>query len=175
MIRSSYLFIILFGVLTLQACKQSPTNDSVAESQTPSNSDASANAVWFYNFNNAQAHSIKENKPIMVYFSDGDTCSLCKQLKTNVFSTPVFNEWAKKSVVLLELDLSTKNQLPQNFNEQHQAMARSLKVNDFPTIWILKITHEPENDRFKVKPLGKIGYQETPEKFIGLLQNLTRK
>ncbi len=175
MIHSSYLYIILLGVLTLQSCKPQPSKDTITESQTTLNANASGNAVWFDNFNDAQAQSIKENKPILVNFTDSDTCGLCKQLKTNVFYTVVFNEWAKNSVVLLEIDFAGKNQLSQELNDQHTAMGRSLKVTSYPTTWVLAIAHEPENNRFKVKPMGNIGYHDTPEEFIGRLQVLFPK
>ena len=174
MIHSSYFYIFLLGVLTLQACKPQSSNTGTDQSQTSSNSNTSGQAVWFDNFNEAQAQAIKENRPILVNFTDSDTCGLCGKLNANIFSTPIFTDWAASHVILLEIDFSAKNQLPQEYIEQHMAMARSLKVNTYPVVWVLSITHEPENDRFKVKPMGKIGYLETPEEFLGALSNLVR-
>lgn len=171
---SSYTYIFVLVILTLQACKQQSSSDPVAKSQIESNSNAAGEAVWFDNFNDAQSQSIKDQKPILVNFTSSDTCGLCKKLDTDVFSSSIFTDWAARNVVLLQIDFSVKNELPQDYIEQHAAMARSLKVTSYPTTWILNITHEPENNRFKVKPMGKIGYQETPEKFIGAISNLFR-
>lgn len=175
MTHSSYLYIILLGMLMVQACKPGPSSEEVGQDQGIAKTKTIGDRGWLTDLNEAQAQSVKEQKPILVSFTASDTCRLCKALNANVFSSPTFKSWAEKSVVLLEVDMAQKNLLSENRDEQHLAMANSLKVNEYPTVWILKITHEPENDRFKVKPLGKIGYQETPEKFIGLLQNLTRK
>jgi thioredoxin-related protein len=166
------VYIILIGILTFQACKQQSSSDPVARSPIASNSNASGEAKWFNNFNDAQSQSIKDQKPILVNFTSNDTCGLCKKLDTDVFSSSIFTDWAARNVVLLQIDFSVKNDLPQDYIEQHAAMARSLKVTSYPTTWILNITHEPVNNRFKVKPMGKIGYQKTPEAFIGALGNL---
>jgi len=162
MIQSRFIYILVLGLLTFQACTQQSTDTSVKDG-------------WLDNLNEAQTQSLKAGKSILVSFTNSDTCGLCKQLETNVFSTPTFKAWAEKSVILMEVDFSEKNPLPQNSKNQNAAMAQSLKVSTYPTIWILNVAHEPENNRFKVKPVGTIGYQETPEKFIGLLQNLIRR
>lgn len=130
---------------------------------------------WLVNMNDAQAQSVKDQKPILVYFTSNDTCGQCKQLEADVFSTPMFKEWAEKKVVLFKVDFSTLEQLPAGSQEQNTAMARSLKVSTYPTFWILSVSHEAENGRFKVKPIGYTGYQPSSEKLIGVLQNFVRR
>ena len=164
MIQLRYVYFMLMGILALHSCS--------GQSADSSASSTSNKAGWLVNVNEAQAQSIKGNKPILVYFTASDTCGLCTRMDTDVFSTATFKDWAEQSVVLLKVDFS---KIPEGSNEQYAGMAQSLKVNEYPTTWILIITHEPENNRFKVKPIGKIAYQETPEKFIGMLQNLVRK
>ena len=154
-----YACFVLLGILTLQACSGQAADTSQPKS--------SSKGGWLTNLNEAQAQSVKESKPILVYFTARDTCDLCKQMDEAVFSSSTFKDWAAMSVILLKADMA-------NSNEQTAGMAQSLKVTQYPTFWILKITHEPENDRFKVKPMGTIGYQDTPEKFIGMLQGLVR-
>jgi thioredoxin-related protein len=177
------VYSVLLGIFILCACNSNASDKEASVSDAPAsttdalssgNSEVSATAVWLVNFNDAQAQAIKEQKPILVNFTASDTCAMCEKLYTDVFSTPVFKEWAGKYLVLLEIDFSKKNQLPPSYEEQHEAMASSLKVDSYPATWILNITHEPENNRFKVKPMGKVGYQETPEKFIGAIGNLLR-
>jgi protein disulfide-isomerase len=125
--------------------------------------------------NDAQAQSVKDQKPILVYFTSSDTCGLCKQLEADVFTSPLFQEWTEKKVVLFKVDVSTLDQLPAGSQEQNTAMARSLKVSTYPTFWMLSVTHEAENGRFKIKPIGYTGYQPSPEKLIGALQNFVRR
>jgi hypothetical protein len=87
----------------------------------------------------------------------------------------MFKEWAEKKVVLFKVDFSTLDQLPAGSQEQNTAMARSLKVSTYPTIWILSVTHEVENGRFKIKPIGFTGYHPTVEKLLGVLQGFVRR
>jgi thiol:disulfide interchange protein len=169
-----YIFILI-AIVSIQACTRKSADGGGATNHTAPNANALEKVGWLNNLNEAQTQSVKAQKPILVNFTNSDTCGLCKQMNTNVFSTPTFKAWAEKYVVLLEVDFSAKNPLPENNKNQNAAMAQSLKVNSYPTIWILNIAHEPANNRFKVKPVGTIGYQETPEKFIGLLQNLIRR
>ena len=162
----TFIFFILLAILTLLAC-----NPKSADSSTTSTSSQ----LWLVNVNDAQAQSVKDQKPILVYFTSGDTCGLCEQLETDIFSTPMFKEWAEKKVVLFKVDFSTLDQLPPGSQEQNTAMARSLKVSTYPTFWMLSVTHEVENGRFKIKPIGYTGYHPSPEKLIGALQNFVRR
>lgn len=161
-----HISFILPAILILQACSPK-SSDSSSTTTSPQS--------WLTNLNEAYAQSAKVQKPVLVYFTSSDTCGLCAQLETNVFSTPIFKEWAEKKVVLFEVDLATNQQLQEGNQEQNTAMARSLKVSTYPTFWMLSVTHEVENGRFKVKPIGYTGYQPSPEKLIGALQNFVRR
>lgn len=152
----------LIGIFGFQACSKLSADSSTAQA---------VSQQWMANINEAYAKSVKEQKPVLAYFTSSDTCRLCKQLDANVFSSPTFTTWAEKKVVLFKVDFATLDQLPKGNQEQNTAMAQSLKATTYPTIWMLNVTHEAENGRFKVKPLGYTGYQPSPEKLIGALQN----
>lgn len=162
----TYIFLILLAILTFQACNPK-SSDSSSTSLSPQS--------WLTNLNEAYAQSVKVQKPVLVYFTSSDTCGLCEQLEADIFSTPMFKEWAEKKVVLFEVDASALSQLPAGSQEQNTAMARSLKVSTYPTFWMLSVSHEVENGRFKVKPIGYTGYHPSPEKLIGALQNFVRR
>jgi protein disulfide-isomerase len=166
------LSFTLLAIVILYACSSKPSDGASPATDTSPNA---THKEWFTNMNDAYAQSVEDHKPILVYFAASDTCGLCHQLETNVFSTPVFKEWAENSVVLLEIDFSKHNQLPEGNKEQNAGMAQSLKVSSYPTVWILNVTHEAENGRFKVKPIGKVPIEQSPQKFIGALQNFVRR
>lgn len=168
MLPFKYIYCILITILSLQACNNQPADNKQPSATRPAQQ-------WLVNMNEAQAQSVKVQKPVLVYFNSSDTCGLCKHLEENTFSSTMFKEWAEKKVVLFQVDVSTLNQLPEGNQEQNTAMARSLKVSTYPTIWILSVTHEAANGRFKVKPIGYTVYQPTPEKLIGVLQNFVRR
>lgn len=152
----------LIGIFGLQACSKLSADSSAT---------TAASQQWMVNINEAYAQSVKDQKPVLAYFTSSDTCVLCKQLDANVLASPTFTTWAEKKVVLFKVDFATLDQLPKGNQEQNAAMAQSLKATTYPTIWMLNVAHEVENGRFKVKPLGYTGYQPSPEKLIGMLQN----
>lgn len=152
----------LIGIFGLQACSKLSADSSSATAASP---------PWMVNINEAYALSVKDQKPVLAYFTSSDTCKQCKQLDANVFSSPTFTTWADKNVVLFKVDFATLDQLPKGNQDQNRGMAQSLKATTYPTIWMLNVTHEVENGRFKVKPLGYTGFQPSPEKLIGALQN----
>lgn len=172
-VMSSFTYIpfILLLILTLQACT-SKSADGTGD--TPDASTAT-NSSWLFSLNDAYAQSVKTQKPILAYFTASDTCGLCTQLEADVFSTPMFQSWAEKKVVLLRLDKPSHQQVQAGNEDQQAAMARSLKVSTYPTIWIISVKHEAENGRFKVKPIGFTGYHPTPEKLLGVLQGFVRR
>ena len=61
-------------------------------------------AAWINDFSKAAKLSQKTNKPILANFTGSDWCGYCKVLDRTVFSTPEFQTWAEKNVVLLEVD-----------------------------------------------------------------------
>lgn len=161
------VYLMLLGFWAFQGCSQQATNPKDAGA----GSKANAPLQWLTELNAAYAQAGETQKPILVYFTSSDTCGACKQLDTQVFADPLFNTWAEKNVVLYKVDFADQKQMLQGDREQSAAMAQALKVSTYPTIWIIRVTHEVDNGRFKVKPMGYTGYQPTPEKFIGALQN----
>lgn len=174
-----YACFVLMAILCLGACNNNPADDTKSSSSANDTSASSNYAKdkdgWLLVLNDAYAQSVKEQKPILAYFTASDTCRRCAQLDTDVFSTPVFKAWSDKNVVLFKIDNPLQSQGPKGNEDQNAAMARSLKVSTFPTLWVLSVTHEAENGRFKVKPIGYTTYQPSPEKLIGSLQNFIRK
>ena len=184
-IKQFRLFSFVFaGLVSIMACAKQPANtDTSKQESTPSANHvlpppaayASDKEGWLVNIEEAYAQSEKENKPILANFTGSDWCGWCKRLDQDVFSTPKFKEWAKKNVVLLEVDFPKRKTIPEKNKEQNAAMASSLKINAYPTVWILDVEREPMNNRFKVNPIGKTGYVKSPEEFIGALSSIMRR
>ena len=65
--------------------------------------------TWHTDMSKATDISIKENKPMFLFFTGSDWCGWCIRLQKEVFKTPEFIKWAKESVVLVELKLKMHN------------------------------------------------------------------
>ena len=165
-----FLFLLLCGS-SFMACSQAPTTTAtpstttaVAEKPKPV-AYASDKAGWLVDLDEAYAISVKEGKPILANFTGSDWCGWCKKLDADVFSKPEFQEWAKKNVVLLELDFPRRKQVPQKNRQQNAGMAQALGITGYPTIWLLNLSKN-QSGQYEVNGLGKTGYTPTPQQFI---------
>ena len=68
---------------------------------------------WQIRYEDAVKIAKKENKLIYALATGSDWCYWCKKLKSDVFSTKEFKEFAKKNLVLLYIDMpSPKLNMP---------------------------------------------------------------
>ncbi len=67
-----------------------------------------------------------------------------------MFSTQQFKDWAKKNVILVEVDFPRKTQLPDELKKQNDELKRRFNISGFPTILFLDAQE---------KKLGKSGYR----------------
>jgi protein disulfide-isomerase len=112
---------------------------------------------WHTDFDKAAKISKKTKKPILANFTGKKWCGWCKVLNREVFSTAEFKKWAKKNVVLLELDFPKKTKLPKELAKQNYALQRAFSVRGYPTIWLFEVG-QGENPKKELNPLGKTGY-----------------
>lgn len=75
-----------------------------------------------------------------------------------MFSTPVFLAWAKKNVILVEIDSPRKTQLEPQLKAQNEELKRKFQIRGFPTVLFLDANE---------KQVGRSGYKPGgPEKWI---------
>ena len=67
-----------------------------------------------------------------------------------MFSTNEFKAWAKKNVVLVEIDFPRKTQLAPELKKQNDELKRRFGISGFPTVLFLDGNE---------KVLGKSGYR----------------
>lgn len=166
-------FFLLLCCLTLQACSQSNTssNTSTAEKPKPV-AYTSDKEGWLVDLDEAYAVSKKVGKPIMANFTGSDWCGWCKRLDAAVFSKPEFTTWAKKNVVLLELDFPRGKQIPDKNRQQNAAMQNALKVTGYPTVWIFNLDKDATSGQYNINGLGQTGYTPTVEQFIATVDKM---
>jgi protein disulfide-isomerase len=114
------------------------------------------NLEWKTDLVSAVDKAIAEKKPVMLFFTGSDWCGWCKRLQAEVFQMPQFAEWAKKNVVLLELDFPRRTPLPQAQQEQNMSMQRMFEVRGYPTVWF--VTPSKNGTEINFEKLGSTGY-----------------
>lgn len=121
---------------------------------------------WETDFELAKKRAKEENKSILIDFTGSDWCGWCIKLNKEVFSTPEFQEFAAKKLIMVELDYPKKKELPAKLKEQNEKLQEEYKIEGFPTVILL-------NPRGK--EVARTGYQEGgPAKYIEHVKELLK-
>ena len=112
--------------------------------------------AWTTDLKAAAEISIKENKPLFLYFTGSDWCGVCKRLQNEVFSQAQFQQWAKENVILVELDFPRNPPIDEELKKQNQMMKEFCGVSGYPTI--VFVTPSKKGDHFYYTRIGSTGY-----------------
>jgi len=110
--------------------------------------------IWSKDYNFALTNAKESGKPLVIVFSGSDWCKPCIMLREQVFVKPEFNSWAQEKVVCVCLDFPSqkKNRLPQNLQQQNDALAERFNPNGlFPLVVVINSDEAV---------LGNIGYKD---------------
>ena len=113
--------------------------------------------TWHTDMSKATDISIKENKPMFLFFTGSDWCGWCIRLQKEVFKTPEFIKWAKDNVVLVELDFPRKNEQTDAVKMQNAQLQQQLQVRGYPTVWFVSAAKTAEA-KVNLTALGSTGY-----------------
>ena len=80
---------------------------------------------WMTNLDNAKQVAKSEHKLILLNFSGSDWCIPCMKLRTDIFNSDAFMQYAKGNLVLLNADFprKTKDQLTKEQQKENDALA----------------------------------------------------
>jgi thioredoxin-related protein len=98
---------------------------------------AAAPKGWTDNYEKAVETAKAENKDLLLDFTGSDWCGFCKMLDKEVFSTPQFASWAKKYVVLVQVDFPHSTPLSPAVKTQNSELASKYPVHGYPTIVVI--------------------------------------
>jgi thioredoxin-related protein len=128
---------------------------------------AAAELNWMTDLPLAQTKAKAEKKLVMLDFTGSDWCGWCIRLNKEVFSKPEFADYAKKSLVLVEVDFPHKKQQTEEMKQANQKLAQKYGIQGYPTIIVLN----SEGGK-----AGELGYMPGgPKAFIAELEKLKKK
>jgi thioredoxin-related protein len=113
--------------------------------------------TWHTDLTKATDISIKENKPLFLFFTGSDWCGWCIRLQNEVFKTPEFITWAKKNVVLVELDFPKRKEQADAIKMQNAQLQQQLQVRGYPTVWFVSAAKTADS-KVNLNALGSTGY-----------------
>lgn len=93
--------------------------------------------TWQTDLTKALATAKAENKAVLLDFTGSDWCGFCIKLHKEVFSKDEFAEFAKKNLVLVEVDFPRTKKLPAEQKKANDALQAKYKVSGFPTLVVL--------------------------------------
>jgi protein disulfide-isomerase len=92
---------------------------------------------WLTDLDKAKAEAKTANKAILINFTGSDWCGFCKKLHKEVFVTDEFADYAKKNLVLVEIDFPRAKPLPEAQQKANDKLKGEFKVRGFPTLVVL--------------------------------------
>ena len=111
---------------------------------------------WQTDMNEAMKISKKSKKPLFLFFTGSDWCGWCMRLQKEVFKTPEFEKWAKKNVVLVELDFPRRTAQDPAIQRQNAELQQTFAVQGYPTVWFVNASKK--DGKINLEKIGSTGY-----------------
>jgi thioredoxin-related protein len=92
---------------------------------------------WLTDLPTAQAKAKAENKMVLLDFTGSDWCPPCKALYKNVLASDEFVDYAKKNLVLVEVDFPHSKPQSDELKKANKKLAAQFEIEGFPTVILL--------------------------------------
>lgn len=120
---------------------------------------------WHTDMYKAAELSLKEKKPLLLFFTGSDWCGWCIKLQKDVLKTPEFATWATKNVILVELDFPRTKAQDEILKAQNAQLAQMFSVRGYPTVWFVNPI-KGEGNKIDLQGLGSLGYDKSATNWI---------
>lgn len=98
---------------------------------------AIASDGWSTDLPAALSQAAAENKVVFVDFNGSDWCPPCQYLKSQILDKSEFADYAKDSLILVDVDIPNGDKLSAEQKQINRALAERYKIQGFPTILVL--------------------------------------
>jgi thioredoxin-related protein len=105
---------------------------------------------WTTDYNKALAQAKTEKKMVLLDFTGSDWCPWCIKLDKEVFAQPKFQDFAKKNLILVEVDFPQSKEQTAELKKQNSDLQDKYNIQGYPTVIVLN----PDG-----KKVGELGYQ----------------
>jgi len=97
-----------------------------------------ADSSWLTSLPEAKVKAKKEQKLVLLDFTGSDWCGWCKKLDAETFSKSEFAEYAKKNLVLVEVDFPAQKPQSDELKAANRALGQKYDVTGYPTLVLIK-------------------------------------
>ena len=119
--------------------------------------NAQEDLTWHTDMSKASELSMKEKKPLMLFFTGSDWCGWCIRLQNEVFKKEDFKKWAKDNVILVELDFPKRTPQDDAIKMQNAQLQQIFQVRGYPTVWLVN-PEKTDEGKINLNALGSTGY-----------------
>jgi phage shock protein E len=114
--------------------------------QTESGSTQTA-LTWFTDLPIAQAKAKAEGKFVLLFFHGSGWCPPCVEMQRQVIDSPAFAEYARRALVLVDVDFPEKSKQPEELKRTNIALKSKFNLSPasgegFPTLVLLNQSGE---------------------------------
>lgn len=119
---------------------------------------------WLTDYSAAKAMAEIEGKPILINFTGSDWCAGCIRLNKEIFSKPVFINYANEHLILLKIDFPLGVQQEESLINQNNFLYDHFEIEGLPTVILVDS---------EVEIYREYGYgREAPNSYVGRLKSL---
>ena len=94
-------------------------------------------ANWMTDYDKAVEQAKTQNKVILLDFTGSDWCGWCMKMKQETLDTPAFKSYARKNLVLVEVDFPHNKPQTDAVKKQNGQLGQKFKVNGYPCFVLL--------------------------------------
>ncbi|MFQ3670779.1 MAG: thioredoxin family protein [Verrucomicrobiia bacterium] len=92
---------------------------------------------WLTSLPQALTLAKKQRKPLLLLFTGSDWCSWCRRLQNEVLSTPVFQNFARDHLILVEIDFPRLKPMPLEQHHANLMLADRFGIIGLPSLLLL--------------------------------------
>lgn len=113
------------------------TSSQETKATAGGDSASTGEELWGTNYRAALATAAEENKNVLLEFSGSDWCPPCIRLRKTLLSDPVFIDYARKNLVLVDIDFPQSKTLAPELVKQNNALQELYGIDAFPTLVLI--------------------------------------
>ena len=98
---------------------------------------SAAEGEWLTDLAKAKEKAKTEKKMILMYFTGSDWCPPCKALHKNILTSTEFVEYARKNLILVEVDFPNNKPQSPELKKANAELAKKFDIDGYPTVIVL--------------------------------------
>src|SRR5215471_15428176 len=133
-------------LVALPATEAQSAEPSAVTNQPPAKTQTEPLA-WTTDLQQALSHAKTDGKFVLLYFHGSDWCPPCVEMQHQVFDSPEFAQYARRKLVLVDIDFPEKTKQDAQLRQANLALKTRFNLSHdpgegFPTIALLNTAGE---------------------------------